>query len=43
MENLLKVKLDDARKNKAIHVFSKNNLSLPSAIKLLLTRFIENE
>ncbi len=43
MENLLKVKLDDARKNKAIHVFSKNNLSLPSAVRLFVNRSIEND
>lgn len=43
MENLLRVKLDSFRKRKAAQVFSKNNLSLSNAVRLLVNRSIEND
>ena len=42
MENLVRVKLDEKRKRNASLAFAKNNLSLPSAIRLFVNRSIEN-
>ena len=43
MENVVKIKLDEKRKNRASIVFAKNNLSLPNAIRLFVNRSIEDE
>lgn len=42
MENVVQIKIDEKRKEKASSIFSKNNLTLPSAIRLFVNRSIEN-
>ena len=43
MDNLVKIKLDEKRKKKAIMTFSKSNLTLPNAIRLFVNHSIEND
>lgn len=43
MENVVKVKLDEKRKKRASAVFAKDGVSLPGAIRLFVSRSMEDD